>query len=158
MLLTRNISIFAYITNCQPQGSVTAKSPLVSKALTHFSLRFALGDTAYRFCQIQTSSHRHKVTQNSVTTLRPVCSACHPPTSPAPGNHGSLLFVYFCLHWVFATLRGLPQAAVLGLLRAAASLVVSTGPRARRLQRLQLSGPRARAQEPWCMGLDAPQL
>ncbi|XDA90018.1 hypothetical protein R6Z07F_019598 [Ovis aries] len=76
----------------------------------------------------------------------------------APGNHGSSLFVYFCLHWVFVTLHGLSRAAVLGLLLAAASLGVSTGPRARRLQRLQLSGPRARAQEPWCMGLDAPQL
>lgn len=83
MLLTRNISIFAYITNRQPQGSVTAKSPLVSKALTHFSLRFALGDTAYRFCQMQTSPHRHKVTKNSLTTLRPVCSACHPPRLPS---------------------------------------------------------------------------
>ena len=37
----------------------------ISNVLTHFSLRFALGDTVYCFCHMQTSTHHHKVTQTS---------------------------------------------------------------------------------------------
>ena len=147
MLLTRDISILAYITNHQLQMSVTAKNPPVSKALICFSLRFAPGDTAYRFCQMQTSPHHHKITQNSVTALKVPCALpIHPSPSPTPSNHRSFLFVYFCLRWVFVTLRGLSRVVVLGLLLAVTSLVSSIGSRARRLQWLQLSGPRARAQ------------
>ena len=87
MLLTRDISILAYITNHQLQMSVIAEKPPVSKALIRFSLRFALGDTAYRFCQMQTSPHHHEITQNSVTALksRVLCLFIPPPPQlPAP--------------------------------------------------------------------------
>ena len=95
MLLTRDISILAYITNHQLQMSVTAEKPPVSKALIRFSLRFALGDTAYRFCQMQTSPHHHEITQNSVTALKVPCALpIHPFPSPTPGNHGSFLFLF----------------------------------------------------------------
>ena len=45
--------------------SYCKKNLPVSNVLTHFSLRFALGDTVYYFCQMQTSTHHHKVTQTS---------------------------------------------------------------------------------------------
>ena len=52
---------------------------------------------------------------------------------------------------------GLLFAAMCGLLSALASLVVEHMLEALRLQKLGLPGPRAQAQELWCMGFIAPQ-
>ena len=79
--------IFTYITNCQPQVSVTAKNLPVSNVLTHFSLRFTLGDTVYCFCQMQTSTHHHKVTQTSTNHHKATQTRTHHHKATQTSTH-----------------------------------------------------------------------